>query len=946
MGVADSPESATHVNALYQQVLGRSTNATELAAYQADLLTPGATLSSVLANLQTWIAASPEAVNDIQTVYQQVLRRSGGRDEVAPYLNALATGQSLAQVLGQVRSTLATSAEAQADIQDVYEQVLGRDTVGTEMTDRETELINNQTLAGMRLALAKTPTGQADIQDIYEEVLGRPADPDGLTAYTTHLGTDLSLSQVRVAIAASSEAAQGIQSMYWQELGRAASNPEISAAQDALGWGVSRADLRAPLAYSTEAATRIDDVYEQVLGRDAGSSELPSFENALATGQSLSQVQGEVRSGLAISGEATVDIQDIYWQVLGRAASGPEVADKEGQLAAGRTLAQIRTDVANSPETAGKIATLFYQTTGAIMPADVLSRWQGALATGGSQQALVTIVADAENALFGISGASSTFDPATDLKAGWAPAGTTLTLVSSDGTTLATGAARNLLAELPVYVTMVGGQAPVLVLQDGRHVAFDDAIELANYLDRTAQSTVAADPGLGGAYQATTAWLNQVDQPVLQAVAHYSLLAQYDGQVYGQARAVLDQTAAALALQIAATPAAQRQQITQKVQSGDHQTEVTVTPGGQVSFHDIDPGIAGIVETVGTIVLDALAVAFPEIFAYAAAAVNLAESGQSFANGQAIGGVLDLASSVSFGLTGAAAGAKTAGDLATAANLAEDAQIVSAAAQVTGGVYGVVQGAKQGNAVGVLAGALEVAAGTASGVGVASDGDLYTTVSQVLGGAGAATSFGASISKGDIEGGLLDSLAPWLANLAAQSVAERLGGPEQDPLEGPGFDVPPGGGQDPFDVTTSTLRYAFNATSFPSASSVTPVQYTVTPGAVNPPSGPNPLDPAGLNTGPVPPNEQQLTASALEIAINGGVGYLSPHNYENTPSSNTGAQLPPSSAGYEVFDVPGVPGRAARGQGRIVVEMTPNGGVYYTNNHYDSFYKLTITLSK
>ena len=287
---------------------------------------------------------------------------------------------------------------------------------------------------------------------------------------------------------------------------------------------------------------------------------------------------------------------------------------------------------------------------------------------------------------------------------------------------MAKGTARNLLAELPVYVTLAGGQAPSLVLADGRRVSFDDAVELAGYLNRTAQGTAPADPGLGGAYRATSDWLNQVDQPALQAAAHYAGLVQYDAKTYGRDRVVLDQTAAALALQIAATPEASRQQVTQKVHSGDHETEVTVTPGGQVRFHDIDPGIGGIVETVGTIIVDALAVAFPYVpaFAYAAAALNAAEAGQSFADGQVVGGILSLANAVSFGLGGAAAGAKLGGDVAGAESLALDAQIVGAASKVAGGVYGVVQGAEHGNAVGVLAGGLEVAAGAAAGIGLAS----------------------------------------------------------------------------------------------------------------------------------------------------------------------------------------------------------------------------------
>ena len=190
---------------------------------------------------------------------------------------------------------------------------------------------------------------------------------------------------------------------------------------------------------------------------------------------------------------------------------------------AGRGLADLRTDLANSPEAASSIGAVFRQALGQGASAPVVQHWQGVLATGGSldalRQAFTSLTQDqdifsaAASTISLVQGGSGGFDPATNAQAGWAPAGTTLTLAGPDGSTLAVNSARDLLAVLPVYVTLAGGQTPNLVLQDGRHVTFGNAVDLANYLNRTAQDTAPADPALGGDYQVTMGWLTRWTSP-------------------------------------------------------------------------------------------------------------------------------------------------------------------------------------------------------------------------------------------------------------------------------------------------------------------------------------------------------------------------------------------------------------------------------------------------
>ncbi len=100
----------------------------------------------------------------------------------------------------------------------------------------------------------------------------------------------------------------------------------------------------------------------------------------------------------------------------------------------------------------------------------------------------------------------------------------------------------------------------------------------------------------------------------------------------------------------------------------------------------------------------------------------------------------------------------------------------------------------------------------------------------------------------------------------------------------------------------------------------------------------NPLDPKQLNNPIIPPEEQQKIAAALTIYYNNSA-VLHPHVYQNRPDSITGAVLPPSTVGYVAYDVPGL--SSGRGEGRIIVDQG-TGEMYYTNNHYLSFYHIEV----
>ena len=271
-------------------------------------------------------------------------------------------------------------------------------------------------------------------------------------------------------------------------------------------------------------------------------------------------------------------------------------------------------------------------------------------------------------------------------------------------------------------------------------------------------------------------WLNTVDQPLLnEAVGwneHAAALRALGGANYDQ-QAVEANTMASLALQIAAQAPSNRQNITVTIANpvAGNPTQVTAYAGGGGSIHDTTPGIGTYIESVISLGLNIAAAVSGQAYLYfAAAAVDATQSGQAFANGQDLQGLLTLAQAVAAGIT-ADAGGTPPGTLPPV-----PAQVLNAAAQGVGGVYGAVQSAQTGNAAGMLAGALEAAAAGAAGIGIYNGGqtqNMLNTVSAALGSAGIATNMASDFANGNLGQGLLDSLNLYLPAVAQAFASDQ-----------------------------------------------------------------------------------------------------------------------------------------------------------------------------
>ena len=468
-------------------------------------------------------------------------------------------------------------------------------------------------------------------------------------------------ASLRPILAKSASETGLINTFYQQTAGRPANVDELANIENALAAGQRLGDIEntlgPPLVAAAQAqkqaqANAVDATYRQVLGRGVTAAELGDRAAELVHGQTL---QG-MRAGLAHSGEAAADIDQMYRDLFGFGVDGASLSVIQLQLAAGASLGDYRGIFAKTnPGVQNNVNDAFMTNLGRPPSDAERGYWLGLLGDGAS-------IADMRAALSSYQGLDHALnpwldqqilppgDPATDALSGYAPASTPLTLLGADGSVLAANSARDLLAVLPVYVTLNNGLSPSVRLQDGRMATFDNAVQLANYLKRTAQHTAPSDPLLGTAYKQASAWLQQVNQPALQTAARFAQSAQ-DNAIRNPDLALLHRAAAALAVQIVEQDPAARHGLSTRLQNAGHETVVSVAADGSTTFHDIDPGVFPIVETVGTIVADALAIVVPPVGLPLAAAVHLAEAGQAFAGGNVLGGVLNLASAASLGLS-------------------------------------------------------------------------------------------------------------------------------------------------------------------------------------------------------------------------------------------------------------------------------------------------------
>ena len=333
-------------------------------------------------------------------------------------------------------------------------------------------------------------------------------------------------------------------------------------------------------------------------------------------------------------------------------------------------------------------------------------------------------------------------------------------------TELANTSVTNLLAELPVLETEANGATLGLQMADGTVVPFASTARTATFLYALAVQQMQATSFVTDNYNLDMQWLNTVDQPLLDEAVYWNERATAERSVYPE-RTVEDNMQASIALQIAAEAPGTRRDMTVTIHNAQtgNPTQITVYANGNGSrIHDVAPNVFGqVLGIISTLVNVAAVVSGNAYLYYAAAALDAANAGEDFSNGQDVSAILSTAAAISAGITGAAGG--TLGTTPPPVS----AQIINAAVQGVGGVYGVVQSAQTGNWAGILAGALEAAAAAASGIGMYEGGQtqaMLNAVATALGTIGLATNVSSAFASGNIALGLEDSLNLFLPALA------------------------------------------------------------------------------------------------------------------------------------------------------------------------------------
>ena len=456
----------------------------------------------------------------------------------------------------------------------------------------------------------------------------------------------------------------------------------------------------------------------------------------------------------------------------------------EGQLTVIGTptnTAALNESLSHSPATANQIDEVYAEVLGRGADPTGLADAENDLGVGLSIQDLTAKLAGSTEALSDLNATYASFEDApteaetsTFVQLLSQPYGTPIAIYGQNGL-LADTSAGNILAELPVLETLDNGRTLQIGSPSSGVFGLSSTAEVVSvlYALSVQQSQVTAFTTQD--FQLDQNWLNQVDQPMLEVADEFEDSAAVAQSQGNQNLVILDNTAANISLQIAAEAPGSRTAITQTVSLSDHKTEVTIDPNtanpySSAVFHDIDPGIGGLLEAIGLAVLNVAAAVFPETgLPYAAAAADAAEAGNDFANGQAISGVLSLASAVGeFGI-GLGAVNQVVGASATG-------QAVLTAAQGVGGVYGAVQNAQDGDALGVLSGVLEATAGISGGIAQTTNGTVNTLATQIEAGlniAGTAITTAAAFEQGDLAGGLITSLGAIFTQVATDYNAQQ-----------------------------------------------------------------------------------------------------------------------------------------------------------------------------
>lgn len=164
-----------------------------------------------------------------------------------------------------------------------------------------------------------------------------------------------------------------INSIYEQVLNRDADGVEIARCSFDLAKGMTVDEMRSKIAHSKEAQIDINSTYYQVLHQEVESAELARYKSDLAKGMRFDEMRREI----AHSEKAINNISLIYEKVLERKAKYVEIDRYISDLAKGMFFMDVRNEIvnSNSEDVKNKINKIYRQFYGHDVPSDELNMY-------------------------------------------------------------------------------------------------------------------------------------------------------------------------------------------------------------------------------------------------------------------------------------------------------------------------------------------------------------------------------------------------------------------------------------------------------------------------------------------------------------------------------------------------------------------------------------------
>jgi hypothetical protein len=199
------------VQALYLDELGRAGTVAELDGWVAVLNGPGGSPANVASDIANSLEAQDHLV---KSWYLSYLGRAASNGEELGWVNMLQQGQSGEQVLSDIlggpeffnraQTLFSTGTPQQNYVQALYQLLLGR-TGGSDEVAGWVNQLNAQTLTpqGVALAFQQAPEFRTDLTEAYyNALLHRPDDPMGLNGWVF---SNLDAASIRLGFEASPE---------------------------------------------------------------------------------------------------------------------------------------------------------------------------------------------------------------------------------------------------------------------------------------------------------------------------------------------------------------------------------------------------------------------------------------------------------------------------------------------------------------------------------------------------------------------------------------------------------------------------------------------------------------------------------------------------------------------------------------------------------------------